>query len=105
MKHNALTDIRYIYLTNIVKCQQVDGGYGVEKIPHRSSLNRNYANRKHGKATNLVRNTIFPQYILSLSESLPVSKLSYFGKYIIQLYDYMYYDINVTVQRQNGLEG
>ena len=41
-------------------------------------------------------------YILSVNEKLPVSKLQYFGKYIIQLFSYCYVD--VSGQRQAGLE-
>ena len=36
----------------------------------------------------------FHLYILSVSEKLPVSKFRYFGKYIIQLYGYMYVHVS-----------
>ena len=42
------------------------------------------------------------KYILSVNEKLPVFKFRYFGKYIIQLYDYFY--VHVSGQRQTGLE-
>ena len=40
--------------------------------------------------------------ILSVNEKLPVSKLRYFGKYIMQLFGYCY--VHVSGQRQADLE-
>ena len=47
---------------------------------------------------------IYSKYvdILRVSEKLPVSKLGYFGKYIIQLYGYFY--VHVSGQGHTGLE-
>ena len=41
-------------------------------------------------------------YKLSVNEKLPVSKLRYFGKYIMQLFGYCY--VHVSGQRQADLE-
>ena len=41
-------------------------------------------------------------YILSVNEKLPVWKIPYFGKYVIQHFGYCY--VHVSSQRQAGLE-
>ena len=40
--------------------------------------------------------------ILSVNEKLPVSKLRYFGTYIVQLFGYCY--VHVSGQRHDSLE-
>ena len=54
-------------------------------------------------ATIKLRNaSLVSECILRVSEKLPVFKVGYFGKYIIQLYSYLY--VHVSGQRQTGLE-